>query len=221
MKDILAVLHSTEPAKWLFYGDSITMGASHTLGWRDYTQHFAERIRYELRRMDDIVLNTAYDGNTTRHLLDSFDWRVGQFHPRVVFIMIGTNDCCEEDGGFRVPLDEFKSNLNTLVRRIRLLNAALPILQTACPLLPGGAPNRERSFPKYMAAVRVVAREEQVPVIDHLSYWRRKAKLAGSDQHPWMGDAIHPNGMGHRVLAELIFRRLNISPTRSSPDNFS
>ncbi len=185
------------------------------MGWRDYTELFSERIRYELRRLNDVVFKTAYDGNTTRHLLESFHWRVEQFQPQVVFVMIGTNDCCIGPEGVRVPLDEFKSNLQKLIKQIQAMNGALPVLQTTCPLWPGGAPERESNMEKYMATVRSVARDAQVPLIDHRAYWKQKAKVRGSMPYPWMSDAIHPNEMGHRVFAELIFKKLKIH----SPDS--
>ncbi len=210
MKELLSILRSPKPAKWLFYGDSITHGAFHTMGWRDYTELFSERIRYELRRLDDVVIKSAYDGNTTRHLLESFEWRVEQFRPQVVFVMIGTNDCCIDPAGVRVPLDEFKENLNTLIKRIQAMNGAIPVLQTTCPPLPAGALTREVNFPSYMTAIRSVARDARIPIIDHSAYWRRKAKAAGSIPYWWMSDAIHPNEMGHRVFAELIFKKLKI-----------
>ena len=40
---------------WLFTGDSVTAGDQHTYGRRDYTELFAERIRYELGRISDTV----------------------------------------------------------------------------------------------------------------------------------------------------------------------
>lgn len=216
MKKIHSLLRSSKPLKWVFYGDSITMGAVHTMGWRDYSELFAERVRFELRRNDDIVIKSAYDGNTTRHLLDSFDWRVKQFQPHVVFIMVGTNDCYEGPDGFRVPLEEYKRNLELLIKKIKGLKICQPILQTSCPILSGGSPERERNLPKYMAAVRQVARESRVSVIDHFAYWQQKARKPGSAQYAWMSDAIHPNEMGHRVFAELIFKKLKIHSPSST-----
>lgn len=210
MKEIQSLLRSAQPLKWVFYGDSITMGALHTMGWRDYPELFAERIRFELRRNDDIVIKSAYDGNTTRHLLDSFDWRVKQFQPNVVFIMVGTNDCYEGPDGFRVGLEEYQDNLKLLIKKINTLKSCRAILQTSCPILRGGSPERERNFPEYMAAVRRIARENDIPLIDHLSYWLQKAREPGNAQFAWMSDAIHPNEMGHRVFAELIFKKLKI-----------
>src|SRR5690606_24334953 len=62
-------LESPEPLRWVFTGDSITQGAKHTHGMRAYPEIFAERIRWELGRVRDVVLNTAVSGNTTADLL--------------------------------------------------------------------------------------------------------------------------------------------------------
>ena len=74
MDRIKQKLKSKKPVKWLFYGDSITQGVVHTNGFRDYTQLFAERVRCDLGRRQDIVINTAVFGNTICDLLDEFEW---------------------------------------------------------------------------------------------------------------------------------------------------
>ena len=131
MERIRHILEGSEPAKWVFYGDSITHGALHTFGQRDYAELFAERLRYELGRTMDVVLTTAISGDNTRGLLSGFDWRVGQFRPQVVLIMIGMNDCSE---GNDISLTEFTDNLDKLVDQLRQIDA-LPVLQTTCPIL--------------------------------------------------------------------------------------
>ena len=62
MQRIHKLLSSPKPLKWLFYGDSITHGAFHTFGARDYTELFSERIRGEMTRAQDIVIKTALSG---------------------------------------------------------------------------------------------------------------------------------------------------------------
>jgi len=79
MERIKQLLQSDQPLKWLFYGDSITHGALHTFGWRDYTEHFTERVRFEMNRRRDIVIKTAFSGNSTKDLLDY--WMSNAFHP--------------------------------------------------------------------------------------------------------------------------------------------
>lgn len=38
MERVRQLLQSEQPVKWLFYGDSITHGALHTFGYRDYAR---------------------------------------------------------------------------------------------------------------------------------------------------------------------------------------
>lgn len=215
MKRIYHLLQSKNPVKWLFYGDSITHGAFSTVGWRDYTELFSERVRWELRRLDDVIINVASSGFSTRDLMERFDWRVKQFNPHVVFIMIGMNDCCTGERGPNVPLDEFSANLISLVKRIRAMGLVLPVLQTTCFLLPGSSPDRAPYVDGYMAVVRKVARHMKLPLIDHAAYWKKKTATQRHHWFAWMSDPVHPNEMGHRVFAELLFKRLGIFDQQS------
>lgn len=209
MEAIQQLLKSTEPVKWLFYGDSITHGALHTFGQRDYTELFAERGRFELGRTMDVVINTAISGNTTRELLQGFEWRVTQFRPHVVFLMIGMNDCSDQND---ITLEEFGNNLHELAERIEALGARL-VLQTTCPILPGTAPDREPHFESYMDTVRQVASQRGLPLIDHTTFW-----CEHPDQHfYWMSNAFHPNEYGHRAFALLLYRAMGMY----DPDSYS
>jgi lysophospholipase L1-like esterase len=202
MDRVKELLTSDRPIKWLFYGDSITHGALHTFGGRDYVELFAERVRYELGRTMDVVINTAISGHTTRDLLDSFDWRVAQFRPDAVFIMIGMNDCNKLNG---VDGEAFDSNLRELVRKIDRLSA-LPVLQTTCPILPGRAPRLASRLNDYMDILRTVAAETGRPLIDHTAFWRRYS----DSQFFWMSNDCHPNAYGHRAFAVCLFQALGI-----------
>ncbi|MBU1700891.1 MAG: SGNH/GDSL hydrolase family protein [Candidatus Eisenbacteria bacterium] len=202
MNSVRKILALNAPLTWLFYGDSITHGAYHTFGLRDYPELFDERVRGEMGRVSDTVINTAISGDTTRELLNGFARRVARFQPDLIFLMIGMNDCSEESG---IDLAEFTGNL----RRLADLAAGLPArlcLQTTCPILKGTAPDREPRFNDFMEAVREVARERLLPLIDHTAYWQMHPEQHGR----WMSDSFHPNGHGHRVFAGLIFRELGI-----------
>ena len=106
------IMSYKEPIKWLFYGDSITQGSLHTSGHRCYSELFSERVRYELDRPMDIIINTAFSGHTTRNLLESFGRRVAELKPDIVFIMIGMNDCNKQKG---ISVDEFEKNIQKIV----------------------------------------------------------------------------------------------------------
>jgi lysophospholipase L1-like esterase len=214
MQRVKQLLQSPKPVKWLFHGDSITHGALHTFGFRDYSELFSERIRYEMNRKGDIVIKSAFSGNTTLDLLGDFDWRVGSLQPNVVFLMIGMNDC---SAGRKIPREEFRGNLETLCRKIMDLNGAVTVLQTTCPIIPGRSADREPNFDSYMDAVREVAAAQRLPLIDHTRYWRNVFAEKGAGLHQyWMSDAFHPNNFGHQVFAEFVFKELGIF----DPDSF-
>lgn len=202
MKRIQQILADSTPAKWIFYGDSITHGALHTFGQRDYPELFAERLRFELGRTMDVVITTAISGDNTRGLLDSFDWRVGQFRPQAVPIMIGMNDCSASND---ISVEEFSDNLDRLVQRIADIDA-VPVLQTTCPIMAHQAPDREPHIDAYMDAIRQAAVRNEVPLVDHTAHWQQHADKRAY----WMSDAFHPNEYGHRAFADLLYQEFGI-----------
>lgn len=209
MEPLEELLRDEAPTTWLFYGDSITQGSHHTFGHRDYSELFEERVRYELDRTGDVVINTAVSGDSTEQLLEGYERRVARFDPDAMFLMAGMNDCASDR-----PIDvtEFRANLHSLVDRNEG-DDVTTIAQTTCPVVSGSAPDREAEFGAYMDAIRSVADERGLTLIDHTEYW---------NDHPesrfhWMSNPFHPNRYGHRAFATLLFHTLGIwdetSPT--------
>jgi len=197
------MINSNTPVKWLFYGDSITQGSLHTYGHRSYPELFSERVRYELNRPMDIVINTAFSGFTTKDLIESFDWGVAKLEPAVVFIMIGMNDSLRKQG---ISTEDFKNNILRLVSLVNDINATV-ILQTTCPVLAGRPGSESYTLlPVYMEIIRDIAIEKNIALIDHTLYWERNSKYHSQ----WMNNLIHPNALGHRVFAKYIFQFFDI-----------
>lgn len=200
---------ASDPWTWLFYGDSITHGAAHTHGFRAFPEIFAERIRWELRRLYDAVINTAISGQTTVQLLDEtrYEWRVRRFKPDVVFLLIGMNDIVKLK-----DIDKFRANFVELIRRVRN-DGAIPVLQNYGAVLqvPENANYmlRYEKLPEYNAVIRQTALDESTIFIDHEAYW----KCHASDEATlkcWLGEPIHPGAKGHLEMAKLIFQSFNI-----------
>lgn len=203
---ITKLLAGGEPAVWLFTGDSITHGAKHTHGYRCYPQIFEERIRWELKRFRDVVLNTGVSGNTTISLLDDFDWRIAHFKPSVVSVMIGTNDCAKED----ITMEVFAENLLRLVVQIRQLNA-VAVLHTPNIIITERSPERA-GLERYVAVIRKVAEENEMILADNYAHWQEA--FAKSDEvnvfRDWLNDPLHPNGTGHQQIARQLFKTIGI-----------
>ena len=204
-------LSGTTPVTWVFVGDSITHGALHTYGWRVYPELFAERVRYELGRPLDVVINTGISGNKTQDILDRLDWRVLRFKPDIVFLMIGTNDSTFGGDG----IETFRSNIAVFIESVRQAGA-IPVINTPNPILTEYSPNRD-DLPHYIEVLREMAQINNVVLIDHYQHWTT-SKPDINSMMMWLNDSLHPNEYGHREFARLIFKTLDIfdnSPTCS------
>ena len=205
----LTVIHqllaSPKPVIWLFTGDSITQGAEWTGGSRPFSEIFSERIRWELRRPRDLVINTAISGNKTTDLLNDFDWRVDLVRPNVVIIMFGMNDCRERKAGEAA----FRDHLEEIVHRARSIGA-IPVLQTTNTVLDR---SRWNDIAAYNEITRQVAAKDNIILVDNWNYWL--THRTPEDLGQWMGNSIHPNDQGHAQIAGEIFRVLGISDPAS------
>lgn len=190
-----AKLKSPAPLIWVFTGDSITHGAKWLGRERSYPEIIQERIRWELGRMRDIVINSGISGENAAGLLADFEWRVLQFKPSVVSIMIGMNDCSSGQSG----LARYEGAVREMIRRVRAAGA-IPILNRTNPLLGGTRSQRGENLPAYNEVIARLAVSENVLLVDHWKHW---AEAAPSPEklRAWMADDIHPNAAGHRQFA--------------------
>jgi lysophospholipase L1-like esterase len=200
------------PWNWVFYGDSITHGAAHTHGWRSFPEIFHERVRWELRKSSDIVINTAYSGQTAFNLSqkDYFDSRVTRFAPNAVFLLIGTNDIVKTEGG---P-ESFRIYLDSIVEQITELGA-IPIVQNYPPIAKVENPGyieRFNKMPAYNRVIEETARKYDAVFVDHWSWWTANCP----NVNDWLGEPIHPGSRGHFEMAMTIFKVLGIYSETSS-----
>ncbi len=184
------------PVRWLFLGDSITHGAFHTLGGRDYTELFKERVRWELNRRKDMVLNMGMSGFTSGDLVAELPFILQNYRPDIVFIMIGTNDA-----GRGVTTADFQHNLEKTCGLLDPVGCRI-IWQT--PPCPNGTVYGER-MPALLDGMRALAAERNEILVDHYAFWSGQKRLAY-----WLSDHIHPNREGHCALAAELFRQLGI-----------
>jgi len=187
---------------WVFAGDSISMGACHTQGHRSFGEFFSERMRWELGRQLDVVINTSVAGETARGLLHNLDHRVLRFPTDVVSLLIGLNDARQSG----TDLDEFHDTLEQIIHVLRD-HEIIPLLQT---------PNRvdrsedARSLEPYVNTIRDLAAHYGLACIDHWAHWAIAAANRAVLQSWLDGDGVHPNRRGHREMAKLIFSQLDI-----------
>ncbi|MBN1554011.1 MAG: SGNH/GDSL hydrolase family protein [Phycisphaerae bacterium] len=222
------LISQKEPITWLFCGDSITAGMVYTHGWRNFSELFNERL-YELGRSGDVVINTARSGANLGDLLGNFDRSVTRFHPDVVFLLFGTNDCVSGPEGVK----QFTERYTEVIRRCRQAGASTVILQSTIPVMPldpiratqlelgpdktvtdrdtHNLRMRLTHLPLYVEAVRKISKADKLPLIDHWAVWRKTGTKIGRLTEGF----IHPNEYGHRLMAYTIFSAMGMWDDKS------
>lgn len=204
---IADLLKTKTPITWLFTGNSITQGAKHTHGYRTYSEIFFERVRYEMGRPRDIIINTAVSGNATVDILKDFDWRVSHLKPQVVFLMIGTNDAADKRN---ISVEQYGKNLEKFVDQIRTLGA-IPVFLSPTPILEEEALER-KNLKQYVVKMEEITKKRSVIFVNQWHYWNTELKAKYKDQ--WskqlLNDPLHPNGLGHKEMAINLFKELGI-----------
>ncbi|MFB3903693.1 MAG: SGNH/GDSL hydrolase family protein [Acidobacteriota bacterium] len=175
------------------------------------------------------VLNKGIPGNNTVDAWKRFERDVLSVRPHVVFIQFGINDSAVDvwkkppAAGPRVPLETYQAKLRMMVRELRAIGAEV-YLMTPNPLrwtpelrkLYSGTPY-DPSDPdgfnvllrEYAEAVRQLAAEEKVRLVDVYQAFEEYGKVEGQSTDDLLLDGMHPNGRGHRLVADLIMERLN------------
>ena len=186
-------------------GDSITKGARPNVA---PTQIFSALLQADLRAhgLRAEVHNVGIGGERTDQALERLARDVISQRPDLVTVMYGTNDSWVDAGKKepRLSIDQFTDNLRILVARlasanIRVVLMSAPRFGDKNPRNGLGEDPNVRLAP-FMERCRQVAREAQVPIVDHFEAWTQ-AEAHGQRVQEWTTDGCHPNPAGHAELA--------------------
>ncbi len=190
-----------EPVRIVCFGDSVTGVYYHTGSRRAYTDMLGIALQKSADGAQVETINAGISGHTTVNALARIDKDVLSHKPDLVTVMFGLNDMV------RVPLDDYRANLKTIVAKCREIGAEVVLATPNNVVTTSGRPTEK--LITYCDVVREVGRELSVPVCDS---YREMDGLRARDDFAWrllMSDAIHPNMDGHKVMAELLARTIS------------
>ncbi|MFE9727205.1 SGNH/GDSL hydrolase family protein [Streptomyces sp. NPDC005794] len=190
-----------EPMTWVATGDSITQAVLHTHGARGWVEHVHERIRWQLGRLTDVVVNTGVSAWGAADVLGEHHRLIGRFEPDVLSVSLGTNDCLAGEGG----LPEFHDALRRIVTGAG--SRTQVVLHTPA-LVSFSGRERRAALPAYCQAVREVAKETDALLVDHEAHWL--AHHGEADPIPWLDEPAHPNAAGHLRMADHTLRAMGL-----------
>lgn len=208
-KTVKRLLDGDKPVTWMFAGESAASAADLAQGRRNFTDHFSERIRTELGRMLDVIINSGSTGETCSNLAKHLESRVLRFHPEVVSLLIGRNDAERGLAG----REEFQNSLEQIVQMIREAGAIL-VLHTP-NLIDTTRADHLSDLPGYVDIIRDVAKAYNLPLVDHWAHWKEHKPDTESLRSWLSADGVQPGVYGQREMAKLIFRRFEIFDAQS------
>ncbi|MBL4885743.1 MAG: SGNH/GDSL hydrolase family protein, partial [Planctomycetaceae bacterium] len=200
MQKIRGWLHDQQPRVWMFLGDETTAWLRHS-GQPGFAEMFRHRLRWELRRLPDLIVNAGVQNASINEL-----WKIGQqglmqCRPDVAFILPGKSDCIQAS---KEP-HRYAEKLKELAEFLRQ-NGTEPVFQTP-PLINSRIDsNDDASLALLCDLIREVAVVNHIPLIDHAEFWQEQAI-----QKDWIDSPKHTiTQAGQSVLALLFFAELDI-----------
>lgn len=198
-----ALVDAEPPLRWVFAGDSITHGAAHTMGWRDYTEIVSERVRWEIQRRRDCIIKTGISGWRITDLANDLEWSALQHRPHVLSLNFGANDCTAGPDG----RDAFTKTYLEVIGRCREALGCVIVIHTPNRFLPADEV-RFAGAPEYACAIREIAGKTGAILVDHFADWEALDKARTTPFY--LSDAIHPNECGHRMMAKSLLKTLGL-----------
>ncbi|MGD9855908.1 MAG: GDSL-type esterase/lipase family protein [Planctomycetaceae bacterium] len=191
-----SLVSGSEPVHIVCFGDSVTGLYYHTGGRRAYADLLGTALQRLCPRADVTTLNAGISGHTTRDALARIDTDVLAKRPSLVTVMFGLNDMT------RVPLDEYRANLLTMIEKVRDAGAEVVLCTPNSVITTTGRPVEK--LEQYCEVVRALAAEQGAALCDCYQVYET---LRERDSLAWrllMSDEIHPNHDGHKLIAESI-----------------
>ncbi len=168
----------------IFYGDSLTAG--YGLSKEQAFPAIIERILQE-KGKDYSVVNAGLSGETSAGGLSRLDWILKQ--PVDIFVLeLGAND------GLRgLPLNQTENNLQQIIDKVKAKNPNVTIVIAGMMVPPNLGEEYASSF---KAIYPKIAKRNNAQLIPFLL-----DGVAG-DEKLNLGDGIHPNVEGHKLVAK-------------------
>jgi lysophospholipase L1-like esterase len=203
--------------KVVAFGDSVTRGAREGVTEYQTFRHLLQE-RLTAQGLPIEVINAGVGGDNTVSALARLDSDVLAEKPAAAIVMFGINDAAMVDGGPtartepRVPLDAYRANLRTIVRRLQTAGIKV-LLCTPTPMsrkylyqsIGAYAEHEDINYllTRYAAAAREVAGETGVPMVDLYALFTSRP-----DGLDLIEDGNHPYAKGHLVIADALERPL-------------
>jgi acyl-CoA thioesterase I len=183
------LFQATPPPKViLFYGDSLTAGYGLST-----EEAFPALVGQKLNEKGKTckVINAGLSGETSAGGLSRLDWVLRQ--PIDIFVLeLGPND------GLRgLPLEQTKKNLQAIIDKVKTKYPKTKVVIAGMLVPPNMGADYTTQFKKIFPDL---AKKNNAALIPFL------LQGVAGDEKLNLGDGIHPNPEGHKIVAQNVFK---------------
>lgn len=210
--------------KLLFIGDSVTdcdrakphgEGLFHALG-NGYVSIVDAFLKANYPELGIRVVNKGISGNTVRDLKARWQEDVITQNPDWLSIMIGINDVWRQfDSPFikdhHVYIEEYQETLTALVKESKLQTENI-LLMTPYYIEINENDLMRAKMDQYGKVVKQIAEEEACLFIDTQAAFNKILKNLYAATIAW--DRVHPNEIGHTILAKAFLNKIGFDWTK-------
>ncbi len=209
------------PLQWLLHEEQmvvVTFGNSTTATRSNIDQVYAQRMLSDLNTngLSCKIINAGVRGShtgsiadndrhKTLHALDRFETDVLTIKPDLVTLCFGLNDAwidnVDSTAVSRIPLDKYRENLEYMVKTLKA-NGSIALLMTPNPIGKKFESWRYKRVENYAREVRDLAKKFEIPLLDTWNLFYSYAESRGDIIDELLLDGLHPNDLGHEVIAE-------------------
>mgnify|MGYP002622838044 CR=1 FL=1 len=212
-RNIAERLRSPAPCTWLFAGENY-LDAQTERSWPSLTDRFANALRTRLNRPQDIVVDAARRGGALQDVLSDLDSRIIRRRPDVILLHCGFNESSADSS----EITTFESNLLTIARICRAHGVQLVLSTCPVPVRSDDDPAAIHQL-VYNEAVRAIAAEWELPIVDHSHEWEHFAIHPGLAGSWFESDAPVPGAIGHARLCESLLAEISIWQAAVAPSS--
>ena len=189
--------------KIMCMGDSITYGN----GLTDLSDRWSDLVA---GRTGHTMVNLGIGGDTTGGMLARCQTQIFAKDPDAMHLLGGANDIC-----FTYDYHQAFANIVSMIRNAQTFEIPI-MIGIPIPFVPERFANqpwfadRDNEYvtqqcEKLAQVLRAFCAAREIPIVDYRSAFCNED---GSVKKELYTDALHPNAMGHAVMAEVLCKRL-------------
>lgn len=197
---ITLVASRLKPKRVVFFGDSITQAGVNPGGYITRIGDSLPSSKYEL-------IGAGVGGNKVYDLYLRLEEAVLQKKPDVVVIYVGINDVWhKQTSGTGTDYDKFIKFYQALITKIRANGSEIIVCTpTVIGEKVGGANAMDADLDKYAAAIRSLAKENNLPLCDLRALfveYEKNNNTNNLEKGILTTDGVHLNAAGNKLVAD-------------------